>query len=586
MSRLVIAMGKLRPREFRWLLKQMKPLWWLQALSLICILAGSALTLAGPLVLKWLIDEVLVQRRGNLLLLGTAVYGLTTAGQLAFSYAGYLLSYSAVEKLVFRIKMSRLRRLHSASARYFEDTPVGEIQYRLEQDVDRIGQLGADVVPAVLRIIAMGTMVLVTMAVLNLQLTLLVVPLFPIFYLLQRRYFRRLREAADVAQAKMGEISSVVQEHLLGMVQLQLLNSTALHGRKVARLAAEGVRARMGQRGAEIRFSAASMAVIVIGSTVILGYGGREVMQGTLSVGGLVAFYSYVAQLLVPLSSAVDLQSRIQRIGTSIRRILEIGEEKKSETGRRRACTNGSSAAALEFDSVSFSHRRNRLVLDNVNITIYEGEKIALVGHSGCGKTTIANLAAGLYVPDQGKILVQGQELDDIGCRGLRSLISLVPQDPVLFNATLRENLLYGNPRATNRELNMAVEVAQLEDVLRRLPGGFDEHLGPLGKKLSGGEQKRVALARALLQERRILIMDEVTGALDSVTSSRLMAALEQLCEGRTVILISHEPSTMAWAGRIIVLEHGRITDQGSHLELSVRCDLYQRLYAGMAENS
>jgi ABC-type multidrug transport system fused ATPase/permease subunit len=181
---------------------------------------------------------------------------------------------------------------------------------------------------------------------------------------------------------------------------------------------------------------------------------------------------------------------------------------------------------------------------------------------------------------------VQGQELDSIGRRGLRSLISLVPQDPVLFNATLRENLLYGNPRATTRELNAAIEVAQLEDVLRRLPGGLDEHLGPLGKRLSGGEKKRVALARALLQEPRILILDEVTGALDSVTSCRLTAALEQFREGRTVILISHEPSTMEWAGRIVVLERGRVTDQGSHLELSVRCNLYQRLYAGMAENS
>lgn len=573
-------------REVRWLLKQMKPLWWLQGFSVICILAGSALALAGPLVLKWLIDGVLAEGRSNLLLVGTLVYGVTTAGQLGFRYAGYLLSYSAVEKLVFRVKMGRLRRLHSTSARYFEDTPIGEIQYRLEQDVDRIGELGADIVPAVLRIIAMGAMVLVTMAVLNLRLTLLVLPLLPIFYLLQKRYFLRLREAADLVQGKMGEISSAVQEHLLGMIQLQLLNRTALHGKKLARLAAGGVRARMKQRGAEIQFSAASMAIIVLGSTVILGYGGREVMHGALTVGGLVAFYSYVAQLLGPLSSAVDLQSRVQRVGTSIRRILEIGEGERGATAARKACANGASKAALEFDSVSFSHRRNRLVLDNLSMTVYEGEKIALVGHSGCGKTTIAHLAAGLYVPDNGRIRVEGRELDSIGRRCLRSLISLVPQDPVLFNATLRENLLYGNPRATSRELDMAVEAAQLEDVLRRLPGGFDEHLGPLGKKLSGGEKKRVALARALLQEPRILILDEVTGALDSVTSGRLMAALEQFNQGRTVISISHKPATMTWADRIVVLEHGRVTDQGSHLELSVRCNLYQRLYAGTAEDS
>ncbi|MGH9568461.1 MAG: ABC transporter ATP-binding protein, partial [Candidatus Angelobacter sp.] len=444
-----------------------------------------------------------------------------------------------------------------------------------------IGELGADIIPAVLRIVAMGAMVLITMGVLNLRLTLLVFPLLPVFYLLQKRYFRRLRNAADLAQEKMGEISAAVQEHLAGMIQLQLLNRTALHGRTVARLAADGVRARMRQRGAEIQFSAASMAVIVLGSTVILGYGGREVMRGALTVGGLVAFYSYVAQLLGPLSSAVDLQSRVQRVGTSIRRILDIGEEGKLGTTARGIFANHVSGAALEFESVFFSHRQNRLVLDNLDMAVYEGEKIALVGHSGCGKTTIANLAAGLYAPDHGRICVQGRELNDLGRRGLRALISLVPQDPVLFNATLRENLLYGNPQATSRELAMAIEAAQLDDVLRRLPGGFDEHLGPLGKKLSGGEKKRVALARALLQHPRILILDEVTGALDSVTSCRLMASLGQSNDGRTIISISHKPATMAWADKIVVLEHGRITDQGSHLELSVRCNLYQHLYAG-----
>lgn len=571
-------------RELGWLLKQMKPLWRLQSASLICILAASTLTLAGPLVLKWLIDQVLTQRRGNLLLLGTILYGTTTAGQLLFGYAGYLLGYYTLEKLVFRIRMSRVRKLHNASARYFEDRPVGDIQYRLEQDIDRIGQLGADIVPTVLRTGATAIMVLGTMAFLNLRLTLLVLPLLPIVYAVQKRHFVRLRDAADRAQRTMGETSSVVQEHLLGMIQLQLLNRTAFHGRKLARLAAEGVRTRMEQRKAEVRFSAASMALIVLGSTLILGYGGREVMQGSLTVGGLVAFYSYIAQLLGPLSSAVDLQSRLQRVGASIRRILELGEGERAEAPPGEDRAKGASAAALQFESVSFSHRRNQAVLDNLNLTVHEGENVALVGHSGCGKTTIAHLAAGLYARDQGTIRVHGHDLDSIGQRGLRTLISLVPQHPVLFNATLRENLLYGNPQATGRELNAAIKAAQLEEVLRRLPAGLDEHLGALGKKLSGGEIKRVALARALLQQPRILILDEVTGALDSATSRRLLVALGEFRQGYTTILISHEPSTIANADRVIVLEHGRVIDEGSHLELSARCGLYQRLYAAAAD--
>ncbi|MGE5324677.1 MAG: ABC transporter ATP-binding protein [Actinomycetota bacterium] len=577
-------MNKSGHKELRWLLRQMRPLWLLQTVSLICILAGSALTLAGPLVLKWLIDHVLTTHRMSLLLTGTALYAATTAGQLAFTYCGYLLGYRTLETLVFRVRLSRVRRLHNASARYFDSMPVGEVQYRLEQDVDRIGELGSDILPAVLRTAATGTMVLVTMAILNFRLTLLVLPLLPGVYLLQRRYFKRLREAADAAQRTMGGVSSILQEHLLGMVQLQLLNRTAFHGRQLARMAAKGVRARMSQRRAEVEFSAASMALIVIGSATILGYGGREVMQGSLTIGGLVAFYSFVAQLLGPLSSAVDLQSRIQRVGASIRRILEVGEEERIQPATVRDCRNGASAAALEFDCVTFSHRQSQTVLDKMSLTVRQGETIALVGNSGCGKTTIAHLAAGLYHHDEGTIRVQGQLLESVGGRGLRSIVSLVPQHPVLFSATLRENLLYGNPQATDAELAAVINVSQLNDVLGRLPNGLEEHLGVLGKKLSGGEIKRVALARALLRRPEILILDEVTGALDGVTSRALIAALEEFRKGRTTIVISHEPSIMENADRIVVLQHGRVVDHGKHVELVARCNFYQSLVSGCVE--
>jgi len=577
-------MNKSGHKELRWLLQQMRPLWVLQTVSLICILAGSGLTLAGPLVLKWLIDRVLTTHRMSLLLTGTALYAATTAGQLAFTYCGYLLGYKTLETLVFRIRLSHLRKLHNASARYFDSMPVGEVQYRLEQDVDRIGELGSDILPAVLRTAATTTMILVTMSLLNFRLTLLVLPLLPAVYLLQKKYFKRLREAADAAQRTMGSVSSILQEHLLGMVQLQLLNRTAFHGRQLARLAAKGVRARMCQRRAEVEFSGASMVLIVLGSATIFGYGGREVMQGSLTIGGLVAFYSFVAQLLGPLSNAVDLQSRIQRVGASIRRILEVGEEQRIQPAIIREFHNGVPAAALEFDCVTFSYRRGQPVLDKMSLTVPEGETLALVGHSGCGKTTIAHLATGLYAHDQGTIRVQGQFLESIGRRGVRSIVSLVPQHPVLFSATLRENLLYGNPHATDHELAAVINVAQLNDVLRRLPNGLEEHLGVLGKKLSGGEIKRVALARALLRRPEILILDEVTGALDGVTSRSLIAALEEFRNGRTTILISHEPSVIANADRIVVLQHGRILDHGKHVELVARCNLYQHLVFGRAE--
>lgn len=579
-------MSRFVSQELRWLFRQMRPLWQLQVLSLVSIVASSLLTIACPLILKWLIDEVLVRKQGGLLLFGTMAYGLSLSGQLAFSYCGFFLSYWALERLGFRVRMGRLRQLHRASAAYHEDHPVGEIQFRLEQDVDRIGELGADMLPTVLRMVAMGVMVLTTMALLDLRLTLLVVPLLPVFYAVQRKYFAELRARADAAQKAMGGISSLLQEHLTGMVQLRLLNRTGFHGRKVARLVADGIQARKRQRLAEIKFSASAMSVVLLGNIVILGYGGHQVIRGTLTVGGLVAFYTFVAQLLGPLMTAVDLQSRIQRVGASIRRILEIGEEEGRAPSVNTTPLTRTSQSAIEFRSVSFSHRRNRPALSDVSFIIERGEKVALVGHSGCGKSTVVQLAAGLYSPDHGAIWVEGKDIRRFQPRRLHSAVALVPQDPTMFAGTLRENLLLGKPEATRAELEDAARLAQLDDVLRRLPAGFDEPLGPLGKKLSGGEKRRVALARAVLQSPRILILDEVTGALDGLTSMLLMEQLEEYRKGRTIVLVSHQQESIAWAERIVVMDHGHILDSGNHAELIERCEVYRRLTAETMTNS
>lgn len=578
-------MKRLLSKELCWLLRHMRPLWRLQALSVASIFAASLLTLMGPLFLKYLIDHVLVGRNYRLLVFGAAGYGVSVAGQLTFTYAGYILSYWLGEKLAFRIRFSRLRSLHGVSAEYYERIPSAEVQYRLEQDIAQVGELGADILASVLRMITTSVMIFSTMLALNLRLSLLVAPMLPLFYFLQKRYYSDLRIAADAAQKKMGGISTLLREHLAGLVQLQLLNKTGFHASKLAKLAAEGVEARINQRLSEIRFSAASMAVIVMGSTTILGYGGYEVMNGALTVGGLVAFYTYVTQLFGPLSTAVDLQSRMQRVSASIRRIQEIGEQPKQEPvlARTRGPVRGY-APAVEFKTVYFAHRPNRPTLDSLDLVVNEGEKIVLAGHSGCGKSTVVHLAAGLYSPDRGSIRVQGHDVRNWGRRSLRSLLALVPQEPVLFDGTLRENLLYGNPHATSRELERVTEIAELDRVLQGLPGGFDEPLGPQGGRLSGGEKKRVAFARAVLQDPRILILDELTSALDGLTATRLMEHLHEHMNGRTVIVVSHRPSTIIGAHRVVLLSNGRVLDSGSHQELTLRCPEYLRLYASPAE--
>jgi ABC-type multidrug transport system fused ATPase/permease subunit len=232
-----------------------------------------------------------------------------------------------------------------------------------------------------------------------------------------------------------------------------------------------------------------------------------------------------------------------------------------------------------EFRSVCFSYERDRAILRNMSFRIEPEEAVALVGLNGSGKSTIGLLATGLYTPDAGSILVGGSDTQEVGGRSLRATISLVPQDPILFDETIRGNLLYGNPLATSSDLDEVATLTQLDQVLRRLPRGFDESLGPLGARLSGGEKKRLALARTLLQQPRILIVDEITSSLDAPSAAGLLRGLEHFRRSRTLVIVSHRPSTILWADRILVVEDGAIVDSGKHADLILRCQAYSRIW-------
>jgi ATP-binding cassette, subfamily B, bacterial len=575
--------------EIRWLEKQVLPLMGLNLFGLFLILGASMLTLLDPLIMKWLIDDALAKRSVHLLFLGVIGFAAAYFGQLAFSYAASLVGFIVSRKMVFRIRVGLIHRLHVRSAQYYTDTPVGEILYRVERDVDLVGELAGDFLPSLIRMAVVGVMVLVTMALVNVRLTLMVAPLLPLFYFLQRRYLNTLKVAAENAQRQMGVISSFLQEHLSGMLQLQLLNRTGTHGRKFARALAAGASLRTTQRLAELRFSAVSMSVIVLGSALILGFGGYDVIRHRLTVGGLVAFYSYVIRLFGPMSIAVDLQSRMKRGGASIRRIVELAgnDDTAASNGHQtQRLIRTSDSTQLEFRNVCFSYARGQSVLDCICFSVREGEKVALFGPSGCGKSTIAQLATRLYDPDAGSVLIDGLDVRNLGQRNVRSVVTAVPQEPVLFNATLRENLLYGDPAATSRDLERVIFLAQLEDVIRALPRGLDEALGPMGQKLSGGEKKRVAFARAFLQLPKILILDEVTSGLDGPTAARMLEGLDRFRDSKSVILISHKASEMLWVDRILVMERGRIIDQGKHDELMHRCELYRKLHRGKSLGS
>jgi ATP-binding cassette subfamily B protein len=563
-----------------WLVRYVRPLLSLAIADLACIIVGSGLSLLDPLIVKWLIDIALPKRDLRLVLLGTLVFCAVYLASLGISYLASFVSCLLTQKMVFRIRVSLLRQIHALPPRNHESSQVGDTLYRIEQDVDRVGELSGDILPLTVQMVLMGIMVLVTMGFLNWHLTALVAPVLPIFYLLQRRYATKLKDAAHQVQTQSGRINTFLQEHLAGMMQLQLLNRTGTQARKFAHLAAKGAHLQIQQRTTEMAFGGASVSVIVLGMGLILGYGGYEVTRGGLTIGGLVAFYGYVFRLFAPVSIAIDLQARLQRVGASIRRIQEISDGRPLQDRRiDSAPLRRDIKPDLEFRFVWFAYSKGRPVLRNMSFRVEAGEKVALVGLNGSGKSTIGLLATRLHDPDAGSIFVDGRDINSVGSRSLRACITLVPQDPFLFDQTIRQSLLYGNPSASDRDIEVVAGLTKLDRVLEKLPKGLDEPLGPLGSRLSGGERKRLALARALLQQPRILIVDEITSSLDSPTAAGLLDGLDLFRRTRTLIVVSHRPATILWADRILVVDNGVIVDSGKHPELMVRCKAYRRIW-------
>ena len=555
-------------REIRWLASQLRPLLRLHLGSYCCLLIASILVLVDPLIVRFLIDDVIPYQRWTWLPLVAVAFFLALAGRVGFDSLAALLNFRAIQTMNFRLRLGLLRHLQHLPAEYHENKPVGDTLHRLQVDVDQVGTLSGEVLPRLLRLITTFTLVMATMLVLNARMTAIIIPLVPIFIFTRRLFHDRLRSASDAVQEESGKMVGFLEEHLSSIIQVQLLSCEIREARRFARLAGSAVRSQIKRRSTELFFGSLLYVIIIIGMASVLCYGGYQVMEGALTAGGLVAFYGYTLQLFVPLYGVVDIYSKFQQAGASVRRLIEITDSQPSLRDRPGALTLEPNALGrIELKDVSFSYDARRPVLSGINLCLDAGERVALVGTSGNGKSTIARLIARLYDAQAGTVSVEGLDVRDIKLKSLRSSVILVPQDPVLFNVSLRENLLYGNARATQDELDKVASLVQLESLIDRLAKGWDEPLGPRGNRLSGGERQRLALARALLQHPRILILDESTSALDARTEKLLLNGLDGFLKNITTIIISHRPYPLQWVDRVVSMSYGHVEESRNQVE-------------------
>ena len=552
--------------ESAWLLAQLRPFIRTHLASFALVLLSSLLVLIEPLLMRFLIDDVLQQGSRSLLLIVMGGFLLTYLGRILFNAWGVMLGNRATHKMIFRTRLHLLRQLQKLSAEYHEKNSVGDLLHRLEHDVTMVGEITGQITTFLLRTLITTGLIVVTMAVMNLRLTCIVIALVPAFLLLRHRFQQPLRHCSDSVQLQKGRMTAFLQDQVSCIAQVQLVCRELSEACKFSKLSAGATRSEVKRLRMEVVFASSSSLVIVLSVIAILGVGSYEVLQGSLSVGSLVAFHSYALQLFGPLYGVMDIYARFHRVGASARRLLEVERAPIAVLEHPGAVdVSRHKPISLELTNVSFSYKPEKPVLTEVSFKAECAEKIALVGASGSGKSTIARLIARLYDVCDGAVLVNGLDVRDLKLKSLRSTVSFVPQEAPIFDTTLLENLLYGNPKASKSDLERVVHITQLEDVVRRLPCGWEEPVGPRGSKLSGGERQRIAVARALLQHPRILVLDESTSALDAATEQSLFEAISEITKAAITIVISHRLSTIMWADRIIVIDHGRVVAAGSH---------------------
>lgn len=552
--------------ESTWLIAQLRPFLRTHLASFVMVLMSSLLVLIEPLIMRFLIDDVLRQGSPSLFFLVISGFLLSYLGRLLFNAWGVMLSNRAIQKMIFKMRVRLLRQLQRLSRDFYEKNPVGDLLHRLEYDVHLVGEMTGQITTFLLRTVVTTVFIIAAMSVLNLRLTFVVLPLVPAFLLLRHWFQKPLRDSSDAVQQQKGRMTAFLQDQISCITQVQLVCRELSEARKFTRLSAVATRTELKRSLMELVFASSSSLIIVLSVIAILGIGSYDVLRGTLSVGSLVAFYSYALQLFAPLYGAMDIYSRFQRVGASARRLLEVQHAQVAIFDRSGAVDLTSGVPIrLELRNVCFNYLPEKPVLSGITFKAECGERIALVGASGSGKSTIAGLIARLYDVEGGAVLVNGVDVRYLRLKCLRSTASFVPQDAPIFDSSLRENLLYGNPNASQQELDRVVQITQLEEVIRRLDRCWQEPLGPRGSKLSGGERQRVAMARALLQRPRILVLDESTSALDAVTEQNLFEALNGLTETAITIVISHRLSTIMWADRILVIDQGRLIAEGNH---------------------
>ena len=563
------------------LLPRIAPHWGRIAVATVLTLLSSGIGLVFPLLVRDLLDAAFLA--GSASMLNRIALGLLAlfAVQAAVNFAQSYLTAAVSERVVAELRKDVFGVLVAQPPGFFAVRRVGELTSRLASDAGLIQQVLRFGVPELVRqgSFLVGALVLVTMT--NPSLTLVTLTAIPFAIVVGWFFGRRVRRLSTGIQ---DTLASAVARAEQVFTQIRTVQSFTREGweRQVFGEEIDQTRDRGLQRAVARAALTGAITFAAFGAiVVVLWQGGRLVLQGELTAGMLVAFLLYAVSIAGAITSLAGFWSNIQEAAGAARRIFEILDHPAELPERPDPVPLPSPMEGrVGFHRVRFRYGDDQpWVLDGIDLELAPGERVALVGSSGAGKSTLASLVPRFYDVVAGSVTVDGLNVRDVGVAELRRRIGLVPQEPMLFAGTVRENLLYGNPEATEDEIRRAARDAHAAEFIDRLPDGYDQLVGERGVTLSAGQRQRIAIARVFLKRPRILILDEASSSLDAESERLVQEALERLMEGRTTLVIAHRLSTVIQADRIVVLARGVIEDVGTHAALLERSGVYSRLY-------
>jgi len=553
------------------------------------VVLAVVVTLIGllpPLVIKVIVDHLLVG--GITWLFWPMVIALAAVpiiNQLV-GKAFRLLTQNTAAKLTFDVRFGLYRHVTALPLGYFDKHSTGMVLERLMGDVNKFQQLVTGQVLTLATDVVMATFSIYVMLAINWHLALVLLAVVPLYVLNHRFFVRRIRASNEQFRAKMDDVSGHLEERLTGTALVKSYGMERTETRNFTVETHAALQHSSRARGLMVAFSNTAELVHWAGYRGIFLLGCYLVIDGGMSYGDVLAFTSYAMFLLGPAVRFSQLVNQIEQTMVSVRRVKELlGEQPEPDRGWVVNHPDASFRGRVQLDKVSFAYEPDNPVLKEVSLDVPAGKTVALVGRTGCGKTTLTSLLYRFYRPTHGRILLDGHDIAELDLGTLRKQLAVVPQDAVLFEGTAAENIAYGRSNATREQIVAAAKLAEIHDVLENLPNGYDTPLGQAGAKLSGGQKQRLVIARAVLVDPVVLILDEATSSLDTESERLIQRALRKVMRNRTCFVIAHRLSTIQHADLIVVMDEGHILETGTHAELLARPDshygnMYRRQFA------